>query len=76
MSPAEVFQLLSRNDPFQILNTSNVFYERSISIFSFLEAQVEHVSSTYTFSEDIGNAVVGVRLVNLDGPLQTNVDVR
>ena len=37
---------------------------------------MEHVNTTYSFPEDIGTAVLGVRLVNLADPLQTNVNVR
>jgi hypothetical protein len=44
--------------------------------FSILEAQVEHVDATYSFPENVGIAVLGVRLVNLAGTLQTNVNVR
>ena len=45
-------------------------------IISTLEAQVEHVQSTYSFSENVGSAALGVRLVNLVGALQTDVQVR
>ena len=37
---------------------------------------MEHVDATYSFPESVGIAVLGVRLVNLAGPLQTNVNVR
>ena len=36
---------------------------------------MEHVSTTYAVDEDDVSAILGVRLVNLAGPLQTNVDV-
>ena len=38
---------------------------------------MQHVLTSYTVQEGDGNlAILGVRLVNLAGPLQTNVNVR
>ena len=46
------------------------------SISFSLEAVVQHVETIYTLKEDVGNAFLGVRLVNITGPLETNVNVR
>ena len=48
----------------------------AVVFISISEAQVEHVNSAYSFSENVGTAVLGVRLVNLVGALQTDVTVR
>ncbi|XP_028399458.1 uncharacterized protein LOC114522881 [Dendronephthya gigantea] len=49
--------------------------QTTVTILDDDKALVEHVKTSYTFPEDGGPAILGVRLLNLAGPLQTNVDV-